>query len=52
MNHNQQTSLTRYANNYEALFVEGVNRIWDRDGQRVIEDSTRLRKSDAVFPPV
>ena len=37
---------------HEALFVYRVIRIWDRDRKRIIEDGARLRKLDAVLPPI
>jgi hypothetical protein len=52
MNHNQQTSLAGHSDDYEALFVDVMIRVWDRDRKGVIEDGARLRKSDAVLPPI
>ena len=52
MNYNQQTSLAGHSDDYEALFVDGMIRVWDRDGKRVIEDGDRLCKPDAVLPPI
>jgi hypothetical protein len=52
MNHNRQTSLAGHSNDDEALFVDGMIRLWDRDRKGVIEDGARLRKSDAVLSPI
>ena len=52
MNHNQQNSLAGHSNDDEALFVDGMIRLWDRDRKGVIEDGARLRKSDAVLSPI
>jgi hypothetical protein len=45
MNHNQQASLVGHPDYYEALFADGVIRVWNRNGKRVIEDGARLRKN-------
>ena len=52
MNHNHQTSLAGYSNDYEALFVDGVVWVWDRNRKRVIENGACLRKSDTVLPEI
>ena len=52
MNHNQQALLAGHSDDYAALFVDAVLWVWDRDRKRVIEDGARLRKSDAVLPPI
>jgi len=52
MNHNQQTSLAGHSDDDEALFVDGMIRLWDRDRKGVVEDGARLRKSDAVLSPI
>src|ERR1039457_5107178 len=49
MNHNQQASLAGHYDDDEALFVNGVIRVGNRDGKRVVEDGGRLRESDAVL---
>ncbi len=52
MNHNQQISLTGHSDDDEALFADGLIRVWDRDRKRVVEDGARLRKSDPVLAPI
>ena len=52
MNHNQQSSLAGHSNDYEALFIDGVIRVWDRNRTGVVEDGARLRKSDAMLSPI
>jgi len=52
MNHSRQTSLAGHSGNDEALFADGVIRVWDRDREGAVKDGARLRKSNAVLPPV
>lgn len=52
MDHNQQTTLAGHSNDYEALFVHSMIRVWDRDRKRIIENGARLGKPDTVLPPI
>ena len=48
MNYNQQISLAGHSDDYEALFIDGMIQVWDRDRKGVVEEGGRLREPDAV----
>jgi hypothetical protein len=52
MNHNQELPRPGHPDDDETLFASDMIRVRDRDGERITEDRTRVRKPDVVFSPI
>ena len=52
MNDNQELALAGHTYDQKALVASGVVRVRNCDGKRVPKHSTRIGKSDVVFPAV